>query len=130
MKKDVQYQFHHFGIPVQDGDTAGVHSEKAGMYTTDNPGNFRVQWHRFTNNSPLHPLIKTVPHVAFKVNDLARAIEGEEVILGPYEPIDDYLVAMINDAGVPVELIQTSLDDDELWARARRGQGSLYRSDD
>ncbi|WP_414164769.1 hypothetical protein ACMGGS_01585 [Superficieibacter sp. BNK-5] len=130
MKKDIQYQFHHFGIPVQDGDTTGVHSEKAGMYTTDNPGNFRVQWHRFTDDSPLHPLIKTVPHVAFKVNDLARAIEGEEVILGPYEPIDDYLVAMINDAGVPIELIQTSLDDDELWARARRGQGSLYRSDD
>jgi hypothetical protein len=128
MKKDIQYQFHHFGIPVQDGNTTGVHSEKAGMYTTDNPGNFRVQWHRFTNDSPLHPLIKTVPHVAFKVNDLARAIEGEEVILGPYEPIDDYLVAMINDAGVPIELIQTSLDDDELWAR--RGQGSLYRSDD
>ncbi len=130
MKKDIQYQFHHFGIPVQDGDITGVHSEKAGMYTTDNPGNFRVQWHRFTDDSPLHPLIKTVPHVAFKVNDLARAIEGEEVILGPYEPIDDYLVAMINDAGVPIELIQTSLDDDELWARARRGQGSLYRSDD
>jgi len=130
MKKDIQYQFHHFGIPVQDGDITGVHSEKAGMYTTDNPGNFRVQWHRFTDDSPLHPLIKNVPHVAFKVNDLARAIEGEEVILGPYEPIDDYLVAMINDAGVPIELIQTSLDDDELWARARRGQGSLYRSDD
>lgn len=130
MKKDIQYQFHHFGIPIQDGDTTGVHSEKAGMYTTDNPGNFRVQWHRFTDDSPLHPLIKTVPHVAFKVNDLAQAIEGEEVILGPYEPIDDYLVAMINDAGVPIELIQTSLDDDELWARARRGQGSLYRSDD
>ncbi len=130
MKKEVQYQFHHFGIPVQDGEKTGIHSEKAGMYTTDNPGKFRVQWHRFTSDSPLHPLIKTVPHVAFKVSDLALAIEGEEVILGPYEPIDDYVVAIINDAGVPVELIQTTLDDDELWARARRGQGALYRSNE
>lgn len=127
MKAGIQYEFHHFGIPVQDGDTAGKFSASAGMYTTDNPGKFRVQWHRFTADSPLHPLLKTVPHVAFKVSSLAEAIEGEKVILGPYEPIDDYRVAVIDDSGVPVELIETSLSDEELWARAASGQGSLYR---
>ena len=35
---------------------------------------------------------------------------------------------MINDAGVPIELIETTLSDDELWIRARSGRGSLYRS--
>ncbi|WP_237729468.1 VOC family protein [Lelliottia amnigena] len=97
------------------------------MYTVDNPGKFRIQWHRFTDDSPIHPLLKTVPHVALKVDNLARAIEGEEIILGPYEPIDGYQVAVINDNGAPVELIQTELSDDELWSRARNGQGSLYR---
>lgn len=67
MKADVQYEFHHFGIPLQERDTAGKFSVKAGMYTTDNPGKFRVQWHRLTDDSPLYPLLKTVPHVAFKV---------------------------------------------------------------
>lgn len=127
MKDNVEYQFHHFGIPVEEGLEQGTYSEKAGMYTFDNPGKFRVQWHRFTHDSPLHPLLKTVPHVAFKVNDLAQAIDGEEVILGPYEPIDDYFVAVINDNGVPIELIQTTLSDEELWGRARSCQGSLYR---
>lgn len=127
MKANVEYEFHHFGIPVQDGDTAGKFSASAGMYTTDNSGKFRVQWHRFTDDSPLHPLLKTVPHVAFKVNSLAEAIAGETVILGPYEPIDDYRVAVIDDSGVPVELIETTLSDEELWARAASGQGSLYR---
>lgn len=127
MKDTVKYEFHHFGIPLQDGKEDGVFSEKAGMYTVDNPGKFRVQWHRFTDNSPLHPLLKTVPHVAFKVDNLEDAIRGEEIILGPYEPIDDYFVAVINDCGVPIELIQTTLSDDELWGRARTGQGSLYR---
>ncbi|MGV3345248.1 hypothetical protein ACGVWS_05690 [Enterobacteriaceae bacterium LUAb1] len=127
MKDSVNYVFHHFGIPLQDGKTEGIFSAKAGMYTTDNPGKFRIQWHRFTENSPLHPLLKTVPHVAFKVDNLQEAIDGEELILGPYEPIDDYFVAVINDAGAPVELIQTSLSDEELWARARAGQGRLYR---
>lgn len=127
MKESVKYEFHHFGIPLQDGKEEGVFSEKTGMYTVDNPGKFRIQWHRFTDNSPLHPLLKTVPHVAFKVDNLDEAIRGEEIILGPYEPIDDYFVAVINDSGVPVELIQTTLSDDELWGRARTGQGSLYR---
>ena len=127
MKPGVTYEFHHFGIPLQDGKTEGVFSEKAGMYTVDNPGKFRIQWHRFTDDSPLHPLLKTVPHVALKVNDLAKAIEGEEVLLGPYEPIDNYYVAVINDNGAPVELIQTTLSDEELWGRARSGHGSLYR---
>ena len=97
------------------------------MFTADNPGKFKVQWHRFTDDSPLHPLLKTVPHVAFKVDNLSAAISNEEIILGPYEPIDDYFVAVINDAGVPIELIQTTLTDEELWERARTGKGSLYR---
>ncbi|MDU5425690.1 MAG: hypothetical protein E6123_12540 [Clostridiales bacterium] len=127
MKANVEYEFHHFGIPVQDGDTSGKFSANAGMYTSDNPGKFRVQWHRFTDNSPLHPLLKTVPHVAFKVRSLAEAIAGEMVILGPYEPIDDYRVAVIDDGGVLIELIETALSDEVLWARAASGQGSLYR---
>lgn len=127
MKKHINYQFHHLGIPVNDEKYAGVFSEKVGMYTLDNPGSFRIQWHRFVGDSPLHELIKTVPHVAFKVDNLADAIDGEDIILGPFEPIDGFYVAMINDSGVPIELIQSSLDDDEIWARARSGQGSLYR---
>lgn len=127
MKPSVKYEFHHLGIPLQDAQHEGTFSAKVGMYTVDHPGKFKIQWHRFTSDSPLHPLLKTVPHVAFKVDDLAQAIAGEAVILGPYEPIDDYFVAVINDAGVPVELIQTTLSDEVLWARARSGQGHLYR---
>lgn len=128
MKPHIRYQFHHMGIPDPTPRPGAVESVAAGMFTTDNPGKFRVQWHRFTEGSPLHPLIRTVPHMAFKVEDLAaEAIAGEELLLGPYEPIDGFHVAIINDAGVPVELIQTDLPDAEVWARARAGQGALYR---
>lgn len=94
MKSDIIYTFHHGGIPLPDGIPEGTFSEKAGMYTSDNPGKFRVQWHRFTSGSPIHPLLKMVPHVAFKVSDLPRALEGEEITLSPYEPIDGYIVAV------------------------------------
>ncbi|MBJ2089988.1 VOC family protein [Serratia marcescens] len=127
MKKNVKYEFHHFGIPVTYDIKEGNYSESAGMYTLDNPGKFRVQWHHFTDDSPLHILIRTLPHVAFKVDNLEEAIQGEIVILGPYEPIDDYFVAMIDDSGVPIELIQTTLSDEELWRRAREKMGILYQ---
>ncbi len=127
MKVDIRYEFHHMGIPTCEERPNEKYSAKAGMYTSDNPGDLRVQWHRFEESSPLHPLIKSVPHLAFKVPDLSRAIEGEEILLGPYEPIDGYFVAIINDRGVPVELIQTALADEIIWQRAKTGQGSLYR---
>ena len=128
MKPHITYEFHYMGIPTSEERLGEIFSPVAGMFTSDNPGRFRIQWHRFLPDSPLHPLIKTLPHVAFEVDDLTAAIEGEELILGPYEPIDGFLVAIINDAGVPVELIQTTLSDDEIWGRARRGEGALYRA--
>ena len=129
MKPHIAYAFHHMGIPTDEARPGEIFSPAAGMYTSDNPGAFSIQWHRFTPDSPLHPLIRTVPHPAFKVADLQAAIEGEEVLLGPYEPIDGYFVAIINDGSAPVELIQTDLTDEEIWGRARTGQGALYRND-
>jgi hypothetical protein len=128
MRSDIRYEFHHMGIPTNEQKEGEIYSAAAGMFTSDNPGKFRVQWHRFEVGSTLHPLIRTVPHPAFKVADLQEAIDGEEVLLGPYEPIDGYRVAIIRDGEVPVELIETSLADEEVWARAKAGQGSLYRT--
>jgi hypothetical protein len=59
------------------------------------------------------------PHAAFKVSDLDRAIAGRAVILGPYEPIAGFPVAAIDDGGVAIELIETSLTDQEIWGGAK-----------
>jgi hypothetical protein len=48
-------------------------------------------------------------------------------MLGPYEPIEGYRVAIIDDAGIPVELIETTLTDEEIWGRAKSGNASIYR---
>ena len=127
MKPQIRYEFHHTGIPTTEVREGEIYAASVKMYTSDNPGSFRIQWHRFEEGSPLHPLIQTVPHVAFQVDDLEAAIEGEELLLCPYEPIDDFRVAMINDGGVPVEFIQTRLTPAEVWRRARAGEGNLYR---
>jgi len=128
-RKGVTYTLHHIGIPTEIPQAGERYAAKAGMYTADDlTGPVPVQWHRFEPTSPLHPLLRTQPHVAYKVDDLAAAIAGHTVILGPYEPIDDYRVAVIDNAGMPVEFIETTLSDDEIWGRARTGQkAALYR---
>ncbi|MFM0515334.1 glycoside hydrolase family protein [Paraburkholderia sp. RL17-373-BIF-A] len=127
-REGITYTLHHIGIPTEKPLAGERYAAKVGMYTSDDlTGPVPVQWHRFEPDSPLHPLMRTVPHVAYRVSNLAAAIEGHTVILGPYEPIDDFHIAVIDNAGVPVEFIETSLSDAEIWGRARTGQhASLY----
>jgi hypothetical protein len=47
-----------------------------------------------------------LPHVAYRVDDLAAAIQGEEVILGPFEPGDFGSVVFIHKDGAVVEYLQ------------------------
>jgi len=114
-----KYKFHHLGIPTTEIQKGEYYSENFKMYTSDNKGKFRIQFHRFEIDSPLHPLIKSKPHIALQVENLLDAIKGENIILGPYEPIPRYKVAIINDGGMPIELIETDLTDEELWGKAK-----------
>lgn len=52
------------------------------------------------------------------MDHLELAVAGMRVLLGPFEPIENYRVAIIEDHGQPIEFIQTTLTDDELWFRA------------
>jgi hypothetical protein len=117
----VTYEFHHLGIPTPSERPGERYSDVYAMYTSDDPCRLaRVQWHRFEPESPLHPLLKSAPHPAFKVSYLERAIAGKKVILGPYEPVAGYRVAAIEDGGIAIEFIETDLSDDEIWSRRRK----------
>lgn len=125
MKKfNKTYCYHHMGIPTTEVRPNERYSEAFKMYTSDVQGDFRIQYHRFEEGCPLHPLIKTVPHVAIQVENLQEAIQGYEILLGLYEPIPGYKVAIINDNNVPIELIETDMLPSELWGKAK-GQKDL-----
>jgi hypothetical protein len=128
LRDGVTYEFHHLGIPSHQIRPGERFSPLFRMYTSDSEcGLARIQWHRFLPESPLHPLIRTVPHTAFKVDNLEAAISGHKLLLEPYEPIPGYCVAIIEDGGVPIELIETQLADEEIWSRAARLEhGSIY----
>lgn len=112
------YEYHHMGIPVTEPKEGEQYSSTFKMYTSGGENSeFRVQYHRFEEDSPLHPILKTVPHVAFKVKSIDEAIKRKNVVLGPYYPFEGFRVAIIIDeeSGAPIEFIETLLSEEEIW---------------
>jgi hypothetical protein len=100
-------RYHHLGIPTTRPKPGEVHLEKYRAFCTDHQSNpFGIQWMRFEPDCPLPELVKTLPHVAFEVDDLARALEGHEILIEPNSPSEGVMVAFVICAGAPVEFLQ------------------------
>ncbi len=67
---------------------------------------FGIQWQRYWEGAPYPERVKTVPHVASEVGDLAAALAGRRVIIEPNSPSEGLTVAFIEVNGAPVELMQ------------------------
>jgi hypothetical protein len=63
---------------------------------------------RFDPDAPYPEAVKTIPHVAFEVDDLATALLGQEILIPPNSPSAGVRVAMILDHGAPIELMEFS----------------------
>jgi len=61
---------------------------------------------RYEADCPLPELVKTVPHIAFEVDDLETALVGHEILIEPNSPSEGVLVAFIVCDGAPVEFLQ------------------------
>jgi hypothetical protein len=100
-------KYHHIGIPTGKQQPGETYLEKYKLYCTDHESNpFGVQWMRFEHDCPLPEIVKTVPHVAFEVEDLDSALEGHEILIDPNSPSDGVLVAFVLCEGAPVEFLE------------------------
>ena len=110
-------KYHHYGIPTDESrdDETLVETSGFKFYSTPFEGNqWHIQWHRFPEGHGLPDLVTKVPHIAFQVENLDKEIEGAKILFGPYSPLEGFRVAMIEEQGVPIELIETALTDEEL----------------
>ena len=103
-------KYHHLGIPTDVPREGERYLEQFKMYVSgyeDSP--YGIEWMRFEPGCPLPELVRTVPHIALEVDDLAEAIAGEEILIEPDSPSEGVLVVFIVHNGAPVEFLQ--LDD-------------------
>ena len=100
-------RYHHVGIPTTEKLKDEIHLAHLQIYVSgyrESP--YGVEWTRYEDDAPYPALLKTVPHVAFEVDDLAEAIRGKKVLIEPNSPSPGVLVAFIEDNGAPIELLQ------------------------
>ncbi len=81
-------RYHHIGIPTNSERPDETYLEQ------------------YKPDSPLPELVKTVPHVAFEVDDLEAELAGKEVLIEPNSPAEGMRVAFIVEDGAPIEFIQ------------------------
>ena len=100
-------KYHHIGIPTTQPRPDEEYLERFGMYVSGSKSSrYGVEWIRFETASPLPELVKTVPHVAFEVEDLAAALEGQKILIEPNSPSPGVTVAFIVEDGAPIEFLE------------------------
>lgn len=101
------WRYHHLGIPTDVPRPGERYLPQFKMYVAGfETSPYGIEWMRFEADSPVSELVRSVPHIAFEVDDLGAALEGLEVISPPGSPSEGVRAAMILDSGAPVELIE------------------------
>ena len=101
------WRYHHIGIPTQVAHVGEQYIPHLKLWVSGFESSpFGIQWMRFNSDAPFPEVVKTVPHLAFEVDDLVAALQGHEIIVEPNSPSDGVTVAMILSDGAPVELME------------------------
>jgi hypothetical protein len=105
------WRYHHVGIPTQTARPGEQYLAGLKVYVSGFESSpYGVEWIRFDADAPFPEIVKSVPHVAFEVDDLAAALEGKEILIQPNSPSEEVTVAIIIDNGAPVELLEFRSD--------------------
>lgn len=103
------WQYHHMGIPHPEPRADEQHIQHLGIHVCGfETSPYGIEWMRFDPHCDLPEIVKTVPHVAFTVDDLDKALEDRQVLIEPNTPSPGVRVAFIVHDGAPVELLEFS----------------------
>jgi hypothetical protein len=101
------FRYHHLGIPARKKVSGMAEIRHLKIHATDHASNpFGIQWMLYGKDCKVPNLVRRIPHAAFEVDDLKKALKGRKVIIQPNSPSPGVLVAFIEESGAPVELLQ------------------------
>ncbi len=99
--------FHHFGIPSDQSHENETYLEEARLFITDPQASpNKIEWLRFESDCPMPDMLKTIPHIAYTVDNLQLEMEGANILLEPFSPLEGVTVAFVIEEGAPIELMQ------------------------
>jgi hypothetical protein len=101
------WRYHHLGIPTTASRVGERHIPHLKIYVCGfDTSPYGIEWMRFEPGCQVPEIVKTIPHIAFEVDDLEAALEGQTLLGEVSSPSDGVRVAMILDNGAPVELLE------------------------
>jgi hypothetical protein len=79
--------YHHLGIPTTEKHEGEEYLAQFKTFVSGfETSPYGIEWMRYEPDAPLPELVKKVPHIAFEVDDLAKELEGKEVLIQPNSP--------------------------------------------
>lgn len=107
-----QLKYHHLGIPTNQPRDEEKHLKDFKIFVSGfDSSDYGIEWMRFEQDCPLPELVKTVPHVAFEVDDIHEALKDKKVIVEPTQASSGVIVAFVEENGAPVEFLQLPVKD-------------------
>jgi catechol 2,3-dioxygenase-like lactoylglutathione lyase family enzyme len=100
-------EFDHIGIPAREKRDGMRYLESKRLWLTspaEHP--FRVEWLWYEEGSPEADLVRTLPHVAYRVDSLEEALAGKRVVAEPFDVFGEVRVGFIEVDGAPIEFVQ------------------------
>jgi len=103
------WKYHHLGIPTDIKMPNERYLPHLKFYVSGfSTSPFGIEWMRFDDDCPISDLIKSVPHIAFEVENIDKELQEHdfEIISEPGVPSEGVRAAMIKFNGAPIELIE------------------------
>jgi hypothetical protein len=101
------WRYHHLGIPHSTPRDGERHLPEIAVHVCGfETSPYGIEWMRFDPQCRVPEIVKTVPHLAFAVDNLDAALEGKQILIAPNSPSRGVRVAFILEDGAPIELLE------------------------
>jgi hypothetical protein len=113
-------RFDHVGLVTEErkADESFVPATRVWV-TNPRKHAYNIEWLRFEPDTTVTGPLRSRPHIAYRVDDLAAAMEGQKILLEPFDPTgrgDDFVrVAFVEVDGAVIEYMQYGDPDETGW---------------
>lgn len=104
-------RFDHIGLPTDDTQPNEKWIEETRVWVTDPVAHpYKIEYLRYEPDSPVTGPVRTMPHIAFQVDNLEEEMGDAEVLLGPFRPTETLRVVFVLLDGAVFEFMENSGD--------------------
>ncbi len=106
-------KFDHMGLPTDEKQPREMYVPATKVWVTDPADHpYRVEFLRYEPDTPVSGPVRDLPHMAFQVDNLdAEIAQGDQILLGPFQPTDALRVVFVLQDGAVFEYMENSGPD-------------------